>query len=176
MTSPSVSWTDRKAIASLVDKLADRGERAQHARKSGAEPWLSGRIEPATVASSPDLKLPDTGIIDRLDALIAWVPTVVRTRGHFVADENGLTLASFSVSDALVSVVGPLLASLDAIRAIPGVDASVGSLRVSDDLLHWVEVNVGTRSFCLGVMTTESVPQAVLLRLQAALRETMKDF
>jgi hypothetical protein len=74
-----------------------------------------------------------------LDALLAWTLDHQRCTGAFIADDNGLTLAAHGISEAHVSLVGPLLSALLSVRIIPGIDATAGALWLGDKMMSWVE-------------------------------------
>ena len=196
MTSPSLSWTDRAHVARLLDALD--GTAAPPARpassishpRSSAEPSpkathaplpvvpppvVSPPVVPPPVRATPELILPSTGIADRLDALLDWAAEVVGTPAVFVADEQGLTLAAIGVSDAVVSVVGPLMGALGAARMIPGVQGRMGSVLLDEDTLCWADAITSRGTFCIGVVARDVLPNAQMRVLSRALTRTLAD-
>ena len=112
---------------------------------------------------------------DRLDALLAWTLDHQSCAGAFVADDNGLTLAAHGISEAHVSLVGPLLSSLLAVRSIPGIDATSGALWLGSNMMSWVETRTARGGFCLGTVGAEALSTAALEQLKQALEVTVRD-
>jgi hypothetical protein len=111
---------------------------------------------------------------DRLDMLMAWTLDNQRCSGAFVADDNGLTLAAHGISEAHVSLVGPLLSALAGVRTIPGVDATAGALWLGDNMMSWVEVRTARGGFCLGAVGSEPLSTEALNQLKEALEVTVQ--
>ncbi|MBK8254460.1 MAG: hypothetical protein IPK82_17555 [Polyangiaceae bacterium] len=111
---------------------------------------------------------------DRLDALLLWTMDNHRCSGAFIADDNGLTLAAHGVSDAHVSIVGPLLSSLHGIRTVPGIDATSGALWLGAQMMSWVEVKTESGGFCMGILADEALHPRVLDRAKEALQLTVR--
>lgn len=124
---------------------------------------------------APPLKQTSDNPSDRLDTLVAWTLDHQPCTGAFVADHNGLTLAAHGISEAHVSLVGPLLSSLVRIRSIPGVDGTSGALSLGENMMSWVEVETSRGGFCLGAVGAEPLPTRTLAQLREALQETVKD-
>ena len=112
--------------------------------------------------------------VERLDALVAWTLAHFRCAGAFVADDNGLTLAAHGISEAHVSIVGPLLAALNGVRAIPGIDATAGALWMGANMMSWVEVKTASGGFCLGTVGDEALTPHALEQLKEALALTIR--
>lgn len=110
---------------------------------------------------------------DRIDALVVWVLENYPCSGAFLADDNGLTLAAHGITEAHVSIVGPLLSSLVGIRSVPGVDATAGALWLGAQMMSWVEVRTERGGFCLGAVGDEALPPLALTQLKEALSETL---
>jgi hypothetical protein len=91
-----------------------------------------------------------------------------------VADDNGLTLAAHGISDAHVSIVGPLLNALIGVRAVPGVEASAGALWLGAQMMSWVEVRTEHGGFCLGTVGDEPLSSLALGQLREALATTVR--
>jgi hypothetical protein len=123
----------------------------------------------------PRLEQTSSNPSDRLDALVAWTLDHHRCTGAFVADDNGLTLAAHGISEAHVSLVGPLFSALVGIRTIPGIDATSGALWLGASMLSWVEAQTARGGFCLGAVGPEPLPTSALKRLKEALELTVRD-
>jgi hypothetical protein len=187
MTGRSVSWTDAQRVAALLSQvsppkraepfapaaaLATFGKPAvQAAPRAPAPP--PARV-PAPAASVPPLQLTADNPSDRLDELLAWTLGNHRCSGAFVADDNGLTLAAHGISDAHVSIVGPLLNALIGVRAVPGVEASAGALWLGAQMMSWVEVRTEHGGFCLGTVGDEPLSSLALGQLREALATTVR--
>ena len=111
---------------------------------------------------------------DRLDALLAWTLDHQRCTGAFVADDNGLTLAAHGITEAHVSLVGPLLSALVSVRSIPGIDATAGALWLGANMMSWVEVRTARGGFCLGAVGPEALSTEALQQLKQALAVTVQ--
>jgi hypothetical protein len=112
---------------------------------------------------------------DRLDALLAWTLDHQHCDGAFIADDNGLTLAAHGISEAHVSLVGPLLSALVAVRSIPGVDATSGALWLGTGMMSWVEARTERGGFCLGTVGAEALSTDAFNQLKEALALTVRD-
>jgi hypothetical protein len=109
-----------------------------------------------------------------LDALLAWTLDHHRCSGAFVADDNGLTLAAHGISEAHVSLVGPLFSALEAVRSIPGLDATSGALWLGQTTMSWVEVRTHRGGFCLGAVGPEALSRRAFEQLKDALQLTVQ--
>lgn len=192
MTARSVSWTDAKHVASLLSQVAPAKRAAGPGlvRSMGQTPGGTGGPKarppapppkPAAVAAPPAVKAPAPKLeqtadnpSDRLDLLLAWTMEHHDCTGAFVADDNGLTLAAHGISEAHVSIVGPLLSALLAIRSVPGIDATAGALWLGPQMMSWVEVRTERAGFCLGVVGAEALPARALDALKEALEVTVR--
>jgi hypothetical protein len=112
---------------------------------------------------------------DMLDALLAWTLDHQNCAGAFVADDNGLTLAAHGITEAHVSLVGPLLSALLAVRSIPGIDATSGALWLGSNMMSWVEARTARGGFCLGTVGAEALSTTALNQLKQALEVTVRD-
>jgi hypothetical protein len=122
----------------------------------------------------PKFEPPSDNPSDRLDALLAWTLDHQRCTGAFIADDNGLTLAAHGISEAHVSLVGPLLSALVAVRSIPGIDATAGALWLGTNMMSWVEARTERGGFCLGAVGAEALSAEALEQLKQALEVTVK--
>jgi hypothetical protein len=181
MTVRSVSWTDAREVAALLTRITaprpapGRLVSAMGATAPRARPEAPARPAPPPVpVKAPRLVHTSDNAVDRLDALIAWTLANHRCAGAFVADDNGLTLAAHGISEAHVSIVGPLLSALGAARSIPGVDATAGAVRLGAQMMSWVEVRIPRGSFCLGTVGDEVLSTRSLAELEEALSETIR--
>lgn len=193
MMDRSVSWTDAKSVALLLARAtaprrgavstvsafgAVRAEAARGARASAAPPRAVGpavpqpKTQPPAVA--PRLEQLSDNPSDRLDALLAWTLDHHRCTGAFVADDNGLTLSAHGISEAHVSLVGPLLSALVAVRSIPGIDATAGALWLGTNMMSWVEARTERGGFCLGAVGAEALSTQALEQLKEALEITVR--
>jgi hypothetical protein len=111
---------------------------------------------------------------DRLDALVAWALAHYPCVGAFVADDNGLTLVAQGISEAHVSIVGPLLSALVGVRAVPGIDATAGALWLGAQMMSWVESRTARGGFCLGTIGQEPLSTRGFDRLKEALATTVR--
>jgi hypothetical protein len=127
--------------------------------------------EPAVV---PRLEQTSDNPSDRIDALIAWTLDNHRCTGAFVADDNGLTLAAHGISEAHVSLVGPLLSALAGVRSIPGIDATAGALWLGANMMSWVEAHTERGGFCLGAVGPEPLSTRAFEQLKEALEVTVR--
>lgn len=183
MTARSVSWTDTRRVAALLAQVsgAKRPPPAPAVRSMGAPPRVDAPRPPAPApaappppAAPPRLEHGSDNPVDRLDALIAWTLAHHRCVGAFVADDNGLTLAAHGISEAHVSIVGPLLSALSSVRTVPGVDATAGALWMGAHMMSWVEARSERGGFCLGVIGDEALSVRALEQLKDALAATVR--
>jgi hypothetical protein len=202
MTDRSVSWTDANEIARLLARAtlprrpvptsaragglaraarvvpAPRPSAAPPPRVSSpppAPPPALPRAQPAAAPAPPRLEHVSDNPADRLDALLAWTLDHQRCTGAFIADYNGLTLAAHGISEAHVSLVGPLLSALVAVRSIPGIDATAGALWLGANMMSWVEARTERGGFCLGTVGPEPLATESLEQLKSALQDTVRD-
>ena len=200
MTDRSVSWTDAESIARLLARATvPRRAAASFVRTTSAA--RAARSVPAPArpstpvarvstpaqaplpvvaaptpqpAAVPRLEHTSDNPSDRLDALLAWTLDHQRCTGAFVADDNGLTLAAHGISEAHVSLVGPLLSALVAVRSIPGIDATAGALWLGANMMSWVEARTERGGFCLGAVGAEALSTEALALLKEALEVTVR--
>ena len=185
MTDRSVSWTDADRVAGLlarataprrapVSSFAFAGGAANRARAASIP---APAPAPSKAKSQPNLVPPleqkSDNPSDRLDALLAWTLDHQRCNGAFVADDNGLTLAAHGISEAHVSLVGPLLSALAGVRSIPGIDATSGALWLGNNMMSWVEARTVRGGFCLGAVGSEPLSTRALEQLKEALEITV---
>jgi hypothetical protein len=195
MTDRYVSWTDPGSLALLLARAtAPRRSSTAFARAVRAarpaprvstppvrvsEPPPVAPRPPASIAPAPKLvpKLEhaSNNPSDMLDALLAWTLDHQNCAGAFVADDNGLTLAAHGISEAHVSLVGPLLSALLAVRSIPGIDATSGALWLGSNMMSWVEARTARGGFCLGAVGPEALSTTALSQLKQALEVTVRD-
>lgn len=202
MTARSVSWTDAAEVRSLLarasaEKPQGRGGLVRAmGRADAARPMPPPRVidaaaprvtvespprpaeptpEPAKSVRkvAPKLRHTAENPSDRLDALIAWTLDHFPCAGAFVADDNGLTLVAHGISEAQVSIMGPLLAALVGIRIVPGVDATAGTLWLGAQMLSWVESRTERGGFCLGTVGAEGLSAREFEQLREALATTV---
>jgi hypothetical protein len=201
MTDRSVSWTDPDSVAKLLARataprrVASTFARVTAAARAVARPAPRASTPPARisvpapapiVAPAPVVPTPPAPKIvpvlehtsdnpsDRLDALMAWTLDYHPCVGAFVADDNGLTLAAHGISEAHVSLVGPLLSALVSVRSVPGIDASSGALWLGENMMSWVETRTERGGFCLGTVGAEPLPTEALTQLKEALEATVR--
>ncbi len=201
MTDRSVSWTDAESIARLLARATvPRRVAASFARVTAAARAASASPAPprpstapvaraSTPAAAPSPSVaapaPQTEAVpkleqasdnpsDRLDTLLAWTLDHQRCTGAFVADDNGLTLAAHGISEAHVSLVGPLLSALVAVRSIPGIDATAGALWLGSNMMSWVEARTERGGFCLGAVGAEALSTEAFEQLKQALEVTVR--
>jgi hypothetical protein len=191
----SVSWTDAKSVALLLARATAprrgavgspaafgnaRAEAARGARAPAAAPAPAPVAGPVPQPKSqppavvPRLEQLSDNPSDRLDALLAWTLDHHRCTGAFVADDNGLTLSAHGISEAHVSLVGPLLSALVAVRSIPGIDATAGALWLGTNMMSWVEARTERGGFCLGAVGAEALSTQALEQLKEALEVTVR--
>jgi hypothetical protein len=197
MTDRSVSWTDADSVARLLARATAPRRVVAVARATSArsvkaptpvrpstparpssppppKPTPSALPAPPAKAVVPQLEQPSDNPSDRLDALLAWTLDHQRCNGAFVADDNGLTLAAHGISEAHVSLVGPLLSALVAVRSIPGVDATAGALWLGSNMMSWVEARTERGGFCLGTVGAEALSTEAFNQLKEALELTVR--
>jgi hypothetical protein len=197
MTDRSVSWTDAQSIARLLDRATvPRRPATSFARTAAAArpapPAVRSSAVPGRVSAPPPpappplvsaresrrvvpkLIPPSDNPSDRLDALLAWTLDYQPCTGAFVADDNGLTLAAHGISEAHVSLVGPLLSALVSVRSIPGIDATAGALWLGANMMSWVEARTPRGGFCLGTVGAEPLSTEALEQLKQALEVTVE--
>lgn len=193
MTVRSVSWTDPQSIAVLLERASgsSRARPPAGGTRTTARTATGPRPRPATVeakpavAKMPEPKAPEPKIVpkleqtsdnpsDRLDTLVAWTLDHQPCTGAFVADDNGLTLAAHGISEAHVSLVGPLLSALVSIRSIPGINATAGALLLGENIMSWVEARTERGGFCLGAVGPEPLSAHALEQLKEALEITLR--
>jgi hypothetical protein len=193
MTDRSVSWTDAESIARLLARATvPRPSITNFARATApARAWRAAPVPRASTPAPPPsalvaaaapqpvvvpkLEQPSDNPSDRLDALLAWTLDHQRCTGAFIADDNGLTLAAHGISEAHVSLVGPLLSALVAVRSIPGIDATAGALWLGANMMSWVEARTERGGFCLGAVGAEALSTEALEQLKQALEVTVRD-
>lgn len=189
MTARSVSWTDPKSIALLLERAS--GSRATRSASAAGTrgaaqvaPIPRPRPAPAPAKAPEPPKPPEPKVVpkleqtsdnpsDRLDTLVAWTLDHQPCTGAFVADDNGLTLAAHGISEAHVSLVGPLLSALVSIRSIPGINATAGALLLGENIMSWVEARTERGGFCLGAVGPEPLSALALEQLKEALETTL---
>jgi hypothetical protein len=192
MTARSVSWTDAASVAALLARATAPRRRALSVRPprpastpTAAKPSKAPPpppppppapvVEaPATPAPVPRLEQVSDNPSDRLDALLAWTLDHQTCTGAFIADDNGLTLAAHGISEAHVSLVGPLLSALVAVRSIPGIDATSGALWLGANMMSWVEARTERGGFCLGTVGSEALSSQAFAQLKDALEATVR--
>jgi hypothetical protein len=196
MTDRSVSWTDAESIARLLARatvprrIAASVTRTTAVARSVRPPPPKTRLStppvaPVAAAAPPVVAPPAPAVVpklehtsdnpsDRLDMLLAWTLDHQRCTGAFVADDNGLTLAAHGISEAHVSLVGPLLSALVAVRSIPGIDATSGALWLGTNMMSWVEARTERGGFCLGTVGAEALSTKALEQLKEALEVTVR--
>src|SRR5688500_8863805 len=190
MTNRFVSWTDAASIARLLERATvPRRVAASFARATSparpAPAKARSSAAPAARVSTPAPAAPQPPPVpklehasdnpsDRLDALLAWTLDHQRCTGAFVADDNGLTLAAHGISEAHVSLVGPLLSALVSIRSIPGINATAGALLLGENIMSWVEARTERGGFCLGAVGPEPLSALALEQLKEALELTLQ--
>jgi hypothetical protein len=201
MRDRSVSWTDADSVARLlarasaprrptgtITRLALVARAARPAQpRSSAPPARFSAPPPAPAVAAPVVPAaPPAPVIipklehlsdnpsDRLDALLAWTLDHQPCAGAFVADDNGLTLAAHGITEAHVSLVGPLLSSLMSVRTIPGIDATSGALWLGANMMSWVEARTDRGGFCLGTVGAEALSVSALSKLKEALEDTVR--
>jgi hypothetical protein len=190
MTARSVSWTDAASVAALLARATAPRRTAVSvrpprmtsapaaARASKAPPPPPPPpptvVEPAPAPAVPRLEQPSDNPSDRLDALLAWTLDHQPCTGAFIADDNGLTLAAHGISEAHVSLVGPLLSALVAVRSIPGIDATSGALWLGANMMSWVETRTERGGFCLGAVGSEALSSQAFEQLKDALETTVR--
>lgn len=191
MTHRSVSWTDAESVALLLARatgpkraplvgVAARAPRAmpsqppRPAPAPAAPPVEAVSPAPEVVIAVPRLQQHSDNPSDRLDVLLAWTLDHQRCTGAFIADDNGLTLAAHGISEAHVSLVGPLLSALLAVRSIPGVDATAGALWLGANMMSWVEARTHRGGFCLGTVGPEALSSQAFEQLKDALETTVR--
>lgn len=181
----SVSWTDAQRVTSLLGRVTSARSREPAALVSPMGATRAnvplGKAAPAPVKAAPKEKPKEVPRLvqtsdnpsDRLDALVAWTLEHQACTGAFVADDNGLTLAAHGISEAHVSLVGPLLSALVGVRTIPGVDATAGALWLGAQMMSWVEVRTARGCFCLGTVGDQALSTRAFEQLKAALETTV---
>jgi len=187
MMARSVSWTDPKSVALLLSRVSGSSRPAlslAHVASGASEPSRpTPAIAPVRALVAP--KPPEPKVVpqieqtsdnpsDRLDTLVAWTLDHHRCTGAFVADDNGLTLAAHGISEAHVSLVGPLLSALVSVRSIPGIDATAGALLLGENMMSWVEARTERGGFCLGAVGAEPLSTLALEQLKEALEITLR--
>jgi hypothetical protein len=200
MTARSVSWTDPTSVAQLLARAsAPRRAAVPTFGLSKASSAARPIPRPASVVATPAAEAPAPRAItvppptrlksqfpapklvqtsdnpsDCLDALLAWTLDHQRCTGAFIADENGLTLAAHGISEAHVSLVGPLLSALVSVRMIPGIDATAGALWLGNSMMSWVESRNDRGAFCLGILGPEPLSSRAFDQLKEALEVTVR--
>ncbi|HEY3494066.1 MAG TPA: hypothetical protein VGK73_05240 [Polyangiaceae bacterium] len=174
----SVSWTDAKSVALLLTRVSGVSRPSRPGTRAAAPvaapPPVLVQPKPPEPKVVPRLEQSSDNPSDRLDTLIAWTLDHFKCTGAFVADDNGLTLAAHGVSEAHVSLVGPLLSALVGIRSIPGIDASTGALWLGENMMSWVEAKNERGGFCLGAVGEEPFPTRALEQMKDALETTVR--
>lgn len=197
MADRSVSWTDAQSVSALLARAMAPRRPAAHVFGVGPSPLARampmpaaavpvapapvarsvpppGPARPKSQAPAPRLQQTSDNPSDRLDALLAWTLDYQRCTGAFIADDNGLTLAAHGISEAHVSLVGPLLSALVAVRVIPGIDANAGALWLGNSMMSWVEARNDRGGFCLGTVGLEPLSSRSFDQLREALELTVR--
>jgi hypothetical protein len=198
MTARSVSWTDATSVAQLLARASAPRRVTTHTFGSALARPIPPRAAsisapvaapspapaPRSIPAPPPARLksqfPAPRLVqtsdnpsDCLDALLAWTLDHQRCTGAFIADDNGLTLAAHGISEAHVSLVGPLLSALLSVRIIPGIDATAGALWLGDKMMSWVETRNERGGFCLGTVGSEPLSSRAFEQLKEALEITV---
>jgi len=202
MTARSVSWTDAASVAQLLARASSPRRPAVHTFGAAGgvalarpipqvAPALAPAAAPVAAAVPRSITVPPPARLksqfpaprliqtsdnpsDCLDALLAWTLDHQRCTGAFIADDNGLTLAAHGISEAHVSLVGPLLSALVSVRMIPGIDATAGALWLGDNMMSWVETRNERGGFCLGTVGSEPLSSRAFEQLKDALEITVR--
>lgn len=184
MTVRSVSWTDAQRVSSLLAQVtAPRSQERTTLVSPMAPPRPAAppkaapaqvKVAPRPPKEVPRLVQTSDNPADRLDALVAWTLAHHACAGAFVADDNGLTLAAHGISEAHVSLVGPLLSALVGVRTVPGVDATAGALWLGAQMMSWVETRTTRGGFCLGTVGDEALSTRAFEQLKEALATTVR--
>ena len=184
MTVRSVSWTDAQRVTSLLSRVTATRSRepatlvsamgTARAGAPGKAAPVPAKAAPREPKQVPRLVQTSDNPADRLDALVAWTLAHHACAGAFVADDNGLTLAAHGISEAHVSLVGPLLSALVGVRSVPGVDATAGALWLGAQMMSWVETRTARGGFCLGTVGDEALSTRALDQLKEALETTVR--
>jgi len=201
MADRSVSWTNPDRVADLLARATAprrantltfgfaNGNAARALPIPAAAPMLAPAPAPAPVsppapalsvkslapsAVVPKFEQTSDNPSDRLDALLAWALDNFHCSGAFVADDNGLTLAAHGISEAHVSLVGPLLSALIGVRTIPGIDATYGALWLGSNMMSWVEAHNERGGFCLGAVGNEALSTRAFEQFKEALELTVR--
>ncbi|WP_437585221.1 hypothetical protein [Sorangium sp. So ce1000] len=189
MTVRSVSWTDPQRVTSLLARVSTTRSREPaplvSAMGGAARAGAPGKAAPVPAKAAPKevpkvvkevprLVQTSDNPADRLDTLVAWTLDHHPCVGAFVADDNGLTLAAHGISEAHVSLVGPLLSALVGVRSIPGVDATAGALWLGAQMMSWVEARTPRGGFCLGTVGDEALSMRAFEQLKEALEMTLR--
>jgi hypothetical protein len=182
----SVSWADAQSVALLLARAtgprrapAPLGSRVGAAQADKTAPEVASKppvlvAEPALPRKVPELKQTSENPVDRIDTLLAWTLDHHSCSGAFIADDNGLTLAAHGISEAYVSLVGPLFSALVAVRTIPGIDATAGALWLGSSMMSWVEARTERGGFCLGTVGAEALSSEAFAQLKVALETTVR--
>ncbi len=192
MADRSVSWTDAESVQLLLQRATAKRSAAVHVFGVGVSalprvpappvpaPAPVARSVPPAAPARPKSQAPAPRLVqtsdnpsDRLDALLAWTLDYQRCTGAFIADDNGLTLAAHGISEAHVSLVGPLLSALVSVRVIPGIDANAGALWLGNSMMSWVEARTERGGFCLGTVGLEPLSSRAFDQLKEALELTV---
>jgi hypothetical protein len=177
MMDRSVSWTDAKSVALLLTRASGTSRPSRLSVRPAPPPPAPPPvlIQPKPQEKViPRLEQSSDNPSDRLDALIAWTLDNFKSTGAFVADDNGLTLAAHGISEAHVSLVGPLFSALVGIRTIPGIDATAGALLLGANMMSWVEARTERGAFCLGVVGEQAFSTRALEQLKEGLETTVR--
>jgi len=193
MADRSVSWTDAESVSLLLARATAPRKSAALVFGVGPSPLARpmqspvapvapvarsvpppAPARPKSQAPAPRLQQNSDNPSDRLDALLAWTLDYQRCTGAFIADDNGLTLAAHGISEAHVSLVGPLLSALVSVRVIPGIDANAGALWLGNSMMSWVEARTERGGFCLGTVGLEPLSSRAFDQLKEALELTVR--
>lgn len=181
---PSAHKAPVRPMGAILPPKSRGGAPKPPARQPDAQPAKQGVSAPATVPEPPKAAVRKPAVpprlvhtsdnpSDRIDALVVWLLENYPCSGAFLADDNGLTLAAHGITEAHVSIVGPLLSSLVGIRSVPGIDATAGALWLGAQMMSWVEVRTERGGFCLGAVGDEALPPPALNQLKEALADTL---
>lgn len=109
MSEPSLFWVEATEITSLLTRIDEAPEAPRTPTPSTTD---DGRTPPEALDSAAlglgELWLPDGSLEERLRAFFGWLRTAAESEQVFVADAEGLPLASQGVGDALIAALASL--------------------------------------------------------------------
>ena len=175
----SISWIDPAELAQLANRAATE------VPVPAAPPPSTPRDEPAprvVVPAPPPPPAEATPFLptgDSLEArvteLMDWLQERVGVHRLFVADSNGLAVATRGVSPEHVATSAVLMQTLQEVRRNIASERRMAITMGPQAILHIVALDTDWGAFGVGLVAEDLLPDAVLASAQEALAATLEE-